>query len=316
MSRYIREVFLSAGYRAVRFSILFDEENFNFFVDDSSFCFRYLYPMPPIETPTRTKGKGGRPAKRKGGKGLRRGGNVGRKYKKSSPNANINRQQWAEGKKQIVTAEGQEQPMMIDELGNHPPTYTEETVVFETDSVERAIHNEMYDRKKGLRMAIYYFFSEVFDFPIEEEWPGRDGIAADIARRLSNDGVVGTKVRPFFVCQVLSQIVEHLGNGIEYTGEQKVPNRSAKRLIGDDSPQMTIIADAMEAGFGITQTWEIVNQHRLQNGEEEVGRSCIYNAYLRLEPVVTPIKKRKQGSLSKDSEWAKARKELVLQFRI
>jgi hypothetical protein len=47
-----------------------------------------------------------------------------------------------------------------------------------------------------------------------------------------------------------------------------------------------------------------------------VGLTTVWMAYLRLKPVITPIKKRKQGSNDPASPWAKARLEYVTQILV
>jgi hypothetical protein len=79
---------------------------------------------------------------------------------------------------------------------------------------------------------------------------------------------------------------------------------------------MQIIADHMEQGLGLRQTLEIVNEHRLQNGSMDICLYTLYMAYLRLEPVVTAIKRSKQGSLDPESAWAIARKNQSQQMLI
>jgi hypothetical protein len=64
-------------------------------------------------------------------------------------------------------------------------------------------------------------------------------------------------------------------------------------------------------------TTEMFNQHLEENGQERrVSKSTVYRAFLRLQPFVTPIKKRPQGNCSKDSVWAKARLEWVTQLLV
>ena len=78
--------------------------------------------------------------------------------------------------------------------------------------------------------------------------------------------------------------------------------------------EMQIVADNIEAGLGLTQTTRLVNEHRRECGLEDVGRSAVHSASLRLEPEVTPILDSKQGSYDEESGWAIARMLFVLQL--
>jgi len=103
----------------------------------------------------------------------------------------------------------------------------------------------------------------------------------------------------------------HLALRLEYTGDRKAVKESDNVLISRDSKEMQIIADALESGCGYRMAKEIVNAYRIDNGLEPVGYSTVWRAVQQLEPVVSPIKTRKQGSHNENSAWAKARNELA-----
>jgi hypothetical protein len=80
---------------------------------------------------------------------------------------------------------------------------------------------------------------------------------------------------------------------------------------------LQIIADLIEDSLGLQMTTEMFNQHLEENGQERrVSKSTVCQAFLRLQPFVTPIKKGPQGNHSKDSVWAKAGPEWVTQLLV
>ena len=52
----------------------------------------------------------------------------------------------------------------------------------------------------------------------------------------------------------------------------------------------------------------MVNQHRHEEGLIPVGRSCVMNAFYRMRPLVTKVKKMPQGNINNE-EWVRARKK-------
>lgn len=72
----------------------------------------------------------------------------------------------------------------------------------------------------------------------------------------------------------------------------------------------------MERGSGIDSTTSAVNAQRYKMGMLPYGRSTIVNAYHRLQPLVTPIKKRSQGSSDVSSKWCNACYNWVKQLAI
>ena len=65
--------------------------------------------------------------------------------------------------------------------------------------------------------------------------------------------------------------------------------RPGARLIADVSTEAAIITDSMEQGSGLFTAMIRVNAYRKAVDPllEHVGRSAVYNAYLRMKPVVS-----------------------------
>ena len=80
------------------------------------------------------------------------------------------------------------------------------------------------------------------------------------------------------------------------------------------SAEAQIIADCMEAGWGLRQTTHLVNKHRVASEIEHVGISSVYTCYLTLMPVKSSVKKAKQGSSDATVPWALARMGWVFQL--
>ena len=59
-----------------------------------------------------------------------------------------------------------------------------------------------------------------------------------------------------------------------------------------------------------------MNEHRRVSRLTIVGLNTVYVAYIRMEPIVTPIGKRKQGTTDSQSPWAMARLEFVTQILV
>ena len=87
-----------------------------------------------------------------------------------------------------------------------------------------------------------------------------------------------------------------------YTGKQKHSKRTMILAITLDSPAAKIIADAMENGASIRQAHAEVEdwlRRRHESGEEHVqwwGLSVTYSCYFRMNPTITVVQKRAEGS--------------------
>ncbi len=96
----------------------------------------------------------------------------------------------------------------------------------------------------------------------------------------------------------------------------RIEKTSNDLMIGKDSLDMQIIADSMEGGFGLRSTRDLVKEHQRDIDLTVVGLTTVWNAYLSLQPVISPKQQRKQGTTEVTSPWAKARMEFVTQILI
>ena len=111
-------------------------------------------------------------------------------------------------------------------------------------------------------------------------------------------------------------------NGVEYTGEKATSPRTMLVAIPLDSPAARIIAESMEEGAKIRRAHQNVLdwlRRRHEAGENNVqywGLSATYSCYLRMNPTVTVVQKRAQGSDDPNSAWCQACMAWVTQLLI
>jgi hypothetical protein len=171
--------------------------------------------------------------------------------------------------------------------------------------------NEKRNVDYRLRIAIFYIYVDVLGAPDRCAWKDTDGTIHRIRRALFLP-----EGKRNVVARVLDQAHTLAAMGSIYNGERQRPREFSKFLIAPASEDMQIIADAMESGFGLRLTKELLNEHRQQKNLPTVGLTTVWMAYLRLKPVITPIRKRKQGSNDPASPWAIARLEYVTQILV
>ena len=85
--------------------------------------------------------------------------------------------------------------------------------------------------------------------------------------------------------------IEHIYDNRTYWNKEGVPC-----LIKTESSGEIIIADWMEQGLGFRNTTLMVNKNRLDEGRGHVGMIAVRDAFLPMNPVITKINKRMQGS--------------------
>jgi hypothetical protein len=173
------------------------------------------------------------------------------------------------------------------------------------------------DQYRARRMAIFYFFTQVYGSPDESpDWKGRNGIVVQIRNHLLLPST--SELRN--VCNAMRVIKAYEANGVKYNGEAEPRKEWEHYLIPTQSYQSQLIADLLEGEFGFSETTYFVNLYREEHGLTHVGRSTVYLTAKRLKPTVTKIKKRQQGSLDLESDWCKASHrwsaQILIMFRI
>lgn len=149
----------------------------------------------------------------------------------------------------------------------------------DTPSPQQQLTNRDYQSR---RVAIGYIYMHTLGSPKPSEWDGTGGTVADISARLGLNHYQRKGVK-----EVLTRIVICRNLGIEYDGSRKQMGESSRvLLIPDGSMEMQIVADAVQKGFSIRKTTQLVNKYRKDNYVEEVGMSTVFEAYKKLKPEV------------------------------
>ena len=65
-----------------------------------------------------------------------------------------------------------------------------------------------------------------------------------------------------------------------------------------------MVCDLIETGLGLAHTTLLLNEELKADNKEEVGISCVREAYLRLEPETILIRKVAMGTNDAHSPWA------------
>lgn len=161
-----------------------------------------------------------------------------------------------------------------------------------------------FEQKRARRMGIYYHFTQVYQSVPESSglWKGKNGIPVRIRDILCLPK--STNLRR--IKAVMRLILAYQSRSIPYDGSAEGRKEWTRYIIPLDSYEAEMVADCMEAGFGLDFTTWKVNLYRLEEGEEHVGRSSVYQAMLRLKPEVTAITKRPQGNMDPSSNFCQA----------
>ena len=79
--------------------------------------------------------------------------------------------------------------------------------------------------------------------------------------------------------------------------------------------ELNILANSMENRLGVSYTTQLINFHRYRNGFDDVCRSTVNLAFLRLQPKITRIKKIQQVNKN-EGKWKEARQLQTKQWLI
>jgi len=167
-------------------------------------------------------------------------------------------------------------------------------------------------------------FSEVYgglESQNMDDWHGRNGICSKIKNTLNMHCSTKTD---WWDNMFLHCIECHRSN--QPFDPQNIPQESGtgkKVVIGPNTIQAQIVADALESGQSINTAWHLVNKHEIEsNGSEaeSISKSAVMGLVKRLNPKLITVKKRKQESTNPDDPWCRARhlwcKQLIVRFGI
>ncbi|CAB9505297.1 unknown protein [Seminavis robusta] len=151
------------------------------------------------------------------------------------------------------------------------------------------------------RIAIAYMFVNVYDMTDDKDlWKKQGNIHADILKALRIPP--GNDYR-----YVFENVLDCHAKGKTYTGGRQKLGRTRPPKIEIDAAEAQIVGDTLEDGYSLAQAHRRVNKHRDDEDLEPLSYSAVYGVSKRLKPLVSPIKKLKQGNRDKASAWAKAR---------
>ena len=164
------------------------------------------------------------------------------------------------------------------------------------------------------RLMIAGYFLEAMEAPAEED-------DADTITHIQKEFSM-----PIGSRDVIARVIDGVRRAdremVPYTGVRKQSSRVMLRAVPLDSIGAAIIAESMEDGSGIRRAHSDAMdwlRRRHESGEADVphwGLSATYQCYLRMQPTVTVVMKRAQGSTDPSSAWCQACHGWVTQLLI
>ena len=192
-------------------------------------------------------------------------------------------------------------------FGNNQTRTTDETTIQDENEI---LFGNYRTQDPTMRTAIAFYYRHVLKAPPKVEWDGRDGTISIIQRELK---IESSKRRT--IKSVLDKLDECINKKIKFSPTGIYQSLGPKIIIKEGSYEECIIADWMEQGLGFRMTTLMVNQHRLEEDLLPVGRNCVMNAFYRMKPLVTKLKKMPQGNINNE-EWMLARKNQCRQMMV
>ena len=161
------------------------------------------------------------------------------------------------------------------------------------------------------RYSIYYTWVNRLDAPPEEDWKGRDGTIHTIRRILGMPPHARSKIR-----RVLEEAMRCLRVGECFDGRIEPKNKVGRKVeILPGSAEELLMANWMESHVGFRMTTLLVNEHRREEGKENVSVSAVMSAFYRLEPRVNVLQKVQSGGLNQgwiDASYNVSKQMLVM----
>jgi hypothetical protein len=160
-------------------------------------------------------------------------------------------------------------------------------------------------------IAIAYLYVEEHNAAEPDSWGGKDGVMKQIKGAL--------KIKPnTSIRNVLLHVWACHKKGIVYNGRTSFEpkKRGPKPLMDLKSPKAALIVEALEKGYSRRQTLQFINHWLKKEGQDLITLHQIGSLVSQLNPSVTIIEARKQGSADVNSRWSRARKNWVTQLLI
>ena len=120
--------------------------------------------------------------------------------------------------------------------------------------------------------------------------------------------------------RVFKRITWCIDRGVEIDVNREGRELKQVNVIDLDSVDAQLIADHLEKGASYEMAANIINTEKSMKNEPPLTLSAVYGCARRLKPLVTAVKKRKQGSIDPQDPWSIARKnwckQLLVRLRI
>ena len=155
--------------------------------------------------------------------------------------------------------------------------------------------NPTESKRVCYRMAIYYYFMEVLDAPYCIHWRCKGGTISIIRKALH---MAPSQRR--LIKRTLQEMMRCAIDGIKFDGNIENLNKTGRNInILPRSVEELLIANWMEAHYGFRMTTFMVNEHRRQQGDDEVSVYAVMSAFYRLQPQVDVLINVQSGGIRK-----------------
>ena len=173
--------------------------------------------------------------------------------------------------------------------------------IYVMNDIVPTLRNPPETKRICYRIAIYYYYIEVLDAPHLIHWKSRAGTIAIIRKAL--------KMHPSqrrVIKRTLEEIMRCATEGVDFNGKIEKKNKEGRKIIIlPGSFEELLIANWMEAYCGFRQTTVMVNEHRRQQGDENVSVYTVMATFYRLQPKIDVLTKVQSGG--EKQGWINAR---------
>ena len=149
------------------------------------------------------------------------------------------------------------------------------------------------------RKLVHLYYIKIGS-PPPEDWRGEGGAISRIIAALEMTANERRKVE-----RVIHKTYHSLRNGEIY--DESRSSRQNETAIADGSKIQQLVADYRETGLSYSETTMVINVYCIEKILPTVTRSAVVSCEKRMVKEILPIIKRPQGSLDKNSTWAKCR---------
>ena len=94
---------------------------------------------------------------------------------------------------------------------------------------------------------------------------------------------------------MLDEVLDQFKNCKQYDGSYDQSNKSQNIFIQRDSKEVQLITTYMQQRCGFRMTTYMVNEHRSDEGNEEMCWFTVMTVFYKMQPLVTQIRKVQSG---------------------